>query len=50
MLALATPGPSGLTVHAKADVLDTRAWTVPTVVGSRVYLRDRAVIKALDIG
>jgi outer membrane protein assembly factor BamB len=50
VLALATPGPSGLTVHAKADVLGTRAWTVPTVVGTRVYLRDRAVIKALDIG
>ena len=50
VLALATPGPAGLTVHAKADVLATRAWTVPTVVGTRVYLRDRAVIKALDIG
>ena len=35
---------------AKADVLGTQAWTVPTVVGTRVYLRDRAVIKALDIG
>ena len=50
VLALVTPGPAGLTVHAKADVLATRAWTVPTVVGTRVYLRDRAVIKALDIG
>ena len=50
VLALATPGPAGLTVHAKADVLGTQAWTVPTVVGTRVYLRDRAVIKALDIG
>jgi outer membrane protein assembly factor BamB len=50
VLALVTPGPAGLTVHARADVLATRAWTVPTVVGTRVYLRDRAVIKALDIG
>ena len=50
VLALATPGPAGLTVHAKADVLATKAWTVPTVVGTRVYLRDRAVLKALDIG
>jgi outer membrane protein assembly factor BamB len=50
VLALVTPGPAGLTVHARADVLDTLAWTVPTVVGARVYLRDRAVIKALDIG
>jgi outer membrane protein assembly factor BamB len=50
VLALVTPGPAGLTVHSKADVLSGRAWTVPTVVGTRVYLRDRAVIKALDIG
>ena len=50
VLALVTPRPDGLTVHGKADVLDTLAWTVPTVVGARVYLRDRAVIKALDIG
>ena len=50
VLALATPGPAGLTVHSRADVLATKAWTVPTVVGTRVYLRDRAVIKALDIG
>jgi len=50
VLALVTPGPSGLTVHSRADVLATKAWTVPTVVGTRVYLRDRAVIKAVDIG
>jgi hypothetical protein len=50
VLALATPGAAGLTVHARADVLDTKSWTAPTVVGTRVYLRDRAVIRALDIG
>lgn len=50
VLALVTPGPAGLTVHARADVLSGRAWTVPTVVGTRVYLRDRAAVKALDIG
>jgi outer membrane protein assembly factor BamB len=49
VLALTTPGPSGLTVHARADVLGTKAWTVPTVAGTRVYLRDLAVIKALDL-
>jgi len=50
VLALVTPGPAGLTVHSRADVLSGRSWTVPTVVGTRVYLRDRAVIKALDLG
>ena len=46
MLALATPRADGLTVHARAEVLTDKAWTVPTVVGTRVYLRDRATIKA----
>ena len=50
VLALVTPGPTGLTVHGKADVLDTKSWTVPTVAGARVFLRDRAVIKAIDLG
>jgi outer membrane protein assembly factor BamB len=50
VLALVTPGPAGLNVHSRADVLSGRAWTVPTVVGTRVYLRDRAVIKALELG
>ena len=50
VLALITPGPSGPEIHGKAEVLETKAWTAPTVVGTRVYLRDRAVIKALDIG
>jgi outer membrane protein assembly factor BamB len=50
VLALVTPNAGGLTVNARADVLAGRSWTVPTVVGTRVYLRDREVIKALDIG
>lgn len=36
-------------VRRLAIVLATQAWTVPTVVGTRVYLRDRAIIKALDL-
>jgi outer membrane protein assembly factor BamB len=48
-LALATPRPDGLTVHARADVLSAKAWTAPSVAGSRVYLRDRATIKALEL-
>ena len=50
VLALATPRADGLTVHARAEVLSGKAWTVPTVVGTRVYLRDRATIKAVDLG
>ena len=34
MLAIATPGAEGLTIHARAPVLTGRAWTVPTLCGS----------------
>lgn len=34
----------------EAEVLSGRAWTAPTVVGTKVYLRDRTVIKALELG
>jgi outer membrane protein assembly factor BamB len=50
MLALATATPTALTVHAKAQVLSGRCWTAPTLVGTRLYLRDRAQIKALELG
>ena len=50
VLALATPRADGLTVHARAEVLSNKAWTVPTVVGTRVYLRDRVTIKAIELG
>jgi outer membrane protein assembly factor BamB len=49
-LALASASPTGLQVHAKAEVLTNKAWTVPTLVGTRLYLRDRATIKALELG
>ena len=49
-LALATPGESGLTVEAKAQILGERAWTVPTLSGTTLYVRDRHQIMALDLG
>jgi hypothetical protein len=49
-LALATPGPTNLTVHAKSPVLGERAWTVPTLVGTTLYVRDRRQIMAIDLG
>jgi outer membrane protein assembly factor BamB len=49
-LVIATPGESGLTIHAKAQVLENTAWTVPTLCGTRLYLRDRKQIVALDLG
>jgi outer membrane protein assembly factor BamB len=50
VLALATPTDTGLTVHAKAPILGARAWTVPTLSGTTLYLRDNKQIVALDVG
>ena len=49
-LGLATVSPSGLQVLAKAPVLDSLAWTPPTLVGTRLYARDRKVIASFDLG
>jgi outer membrane protein assembly factor BamB len=49
-LAIASPGQSGLQIHAKAPVMKKQAWTVPTLSGTRLYLRDWETIMALDLG
>jgi len=49
-LALATATPEGLAVHSKAQVLERLSWTAPTLVGTRLYLRDHHTIMALDLG
>jgi hypothetical protein len=49
-LAIATPGETGLTIHAKAQVLEHTAWTAPTLCATTLYLRDRLTIVALDLG
>jgi outer membrane protein assembly factor BamB len=46
-LALGTPGEKGLDIHGKIAVLAANSWTPPTVVGKRIYLRDRSTIRAL---
>jgi hypothetical protein len=49
-LGLASATPQGLEVHARAQVLEKFAWTVPTLVGTRLYLRDERTLKCLDLG
>jgi outer membrane protein assembly factor BamB len=49
-LALATARPDGLTVHAKVDVVEGVAWTVPTLVGKTLYVRDKKSVSAYDMG
>ena len=49
-LALAMLGPKEITVLAQAEVAEATSWTVPTLVGTTLYLRDRVNIMALDVG
>jgi outer membrane protein assembly factor BamB len=49
-LGIATVTPDGLQVLAKASVLENRAWTPPTLVGTKLYARDRKNIAAFDLG
>jgi len=48
-LSMAVASPKGLMVLAKVDLLSHPAWTVPTLVGTRLFLRDRKVMMALEL-
>ena len=49
-IGLAVPSREGLKVLAKASVLTNRSWTVPTLVGTKLYVRDRKSMAAFDLG
>jgi hypothetical protein len=49
-LALCRATPQKFEVLSKASVLQSIAWTPPTLVGTRLYLRDRKTIAAYDLG
>jgi len=49
-LAIATATPEDLVVHSKVELLDKVAWTVPTLVGKTLFIRDKNTIRALDLG
>jgi len=48
-LVLATVSPAGLKVISKVSLMKNLAWTVPTLVGTKLYLRDRQTIMAVDL-
>jgi hypothetical protein len=48
-LALATATPTEFKVISKVSVMKNLAWTAPTLVGTKLYLRDRHTIMALDL-
>ena len=49
-LHLARLAPAGLELLATAEVLGGRSWTAPALVGTRLYLRDRKSVLALELG
>lgn len=48
-LMLVDANPEGMKVLCKHKLLGEPAWTAPTLVGSRLYLRDRKTIMAVDL-
>lgn len=49
-LALAKVSPEKVEILAEARIFDTTTWTAPTLVGTRLYARDREKIVALQLG
>jgi len=50
VLYLTTATPEDLVLHSKVELLEKVSWTVPTVVGKTLYVRDKTHIMALDLG
>jgi len=48
-LALARLTPEGATILSQAKIFETVSWTVPTLVGTTLYARDREKMVALDL-
>ncbi len=49
-LALATPTKDNLEIIAKVKLCQRQSWTCPTVSGTKMFVRDRKNLFALDIG
>jgi hypothetical protein len=49
-LALAQVSPQGVRTLARAPLLANNAWTPPTLVGTKLYIRDRRSMTAVELG
>ena len=49
-VSLALLSPEGAKVLSRASLLNHNAWTPPSLAGTKLYLRDRKSIMALDVG
>src|SRR5687768_7730334 len=48
-LMIAHPTPKDFTISAKAPLLTRLSWTPPVLVGTRLYIRDRKTMMAVDL-
>lgn len=48
-LMIAHPSIQGFKISAKAPLLSRIAWTPPVLVGTRLYIRDRRSMMAVDL-
>lgn len=48
-LSLASLDSQGLKIFSKVELLSSKAWTPPSLVGTRLYVRDRKTLLALDL-
>ncbi len=46
---VAYPSTQGFRIAAKAQVLTHLSWTPPVLVGTRLYIRDRRNMMAVDL-
>ena len=49
-LMIAHPSPEGFKISAQAPLLTRLSWTPPVLVGTRLYVRDRRSMMAVDLG
>jgi outer membrane protein assembly factor BamB len=49
-LGLVEVSREGMQVRSRAQIFDSLSWTVPTLVGTKLYLRNREEIVALELG
>lgn len=49
-LMIAHPSTQGFKIAARAPLLSRIAWTPPVLVGTRLYIRDRREMMAVDLG
>jgi len=49
-IALAQVSPEGLRTLAKAPLFESNAWSPPTLVGTKLYARDRHSMAAVELG